>query len=276
MSRLKSIWKALTAPSGKERRTSLELGWFTPRAQEVLELAHQEAERFRQDFVGTEHLLLGLIVHGQATAATVLRKMGVDLDAVRVAVEQQVGTAAEPHRPAKGRLTPRAKKALALAAREARAFNHAYVGTVHILLGLLREGEGIAARILRQYGVDAEETRLEILKELEPGVSATPDTAETTSKPESSEVAPDQVDIGRRYDVYCSERNEEVVVYRNALFRRRKTLLKFGASEPVSEFVELEQANGETVFVSEASIIKFCEHGVTPGAERVSGEEPRA
>lgn len=274
MSRLKSIWEAITALFGEKSHTPVEADKLTPRAQEVLVLAQKEAERFHHDFVGSEHLLLGLIVHGQATAAIVLRKMGVDLATVRAEVEKQVGTVANQKRSGKARFTWGGKKVLALAAEEAKAFNHAYVGTVHILLGLLREGEGVAARVLKHFGVDTEATRLETLKELEPRLSATSNAAELASKPESPQAPVDLVDVGRRYDVYCAERNQEVVVYRNALFRRRKTLFRFGASDPLSEFVELEQGNGETVFVSEASIIKFCEHGVIPGAERVSGEEP--
>src|SRR5712691_5007384 len=119
---------------------------FTPRAQQVLALAHKEADRFHHNFVGTEHLLLGLIRLGQGVAVTVLQKLGLDLENVRAEVEKQVG--AGPDQQIIGNIpyTPRVKKVLALAAKEAKALNHTYVGTEHILLGLLREGDGVAAR----------------------------------------------------------------------------------------------------------------------------------
>jgi ATP-dependent Clp protease ATP-binding subunit ClpC len=141
---------------------------FTPRAQQVLALARKEADRFNHNFVGTEHLLLGLIKLGQGVAVNVLQKMGLDLETVRMEVEKQVGTG--PDQKVIGNIpyTPRVKKVLALAAREAKALNHTYVGTEHILLGLLREGDGVAARVLKNLDVDIEQTRQEILKELDP------------------------------------------------------------------------------------------------------------
>ncbi len=141
---------------------------FTPRAQQVLALARKEADRFHHNYVGTEHLLLGLINLGQGVAVNVLQKMGLDLETVRNAVEKQVGkgTAAKPT----GNIpyTPRVKKVLALAGKEAKALNHSYVGTEHILLGLLREGDGVAARVLKSLDVDIERCRDEILSELDP------------------------------------------------------------------------------------------------------------
>ena len=140
---------------------------FTPRAQQVLALARKEADRFNHNFVGTEHLLLGLIKLGQGVAVNVLQKMGLDLETVRLEVEKQVGTGPDQRVVGNIPYTPRVKKVLALAAKEARALNHTYVGTEHILLGLLREGDGVAPRVLRSLGVDIEKTRLEILKELD-------------------------------------------------------------------------------------------------------------
>src|SRR6195256_683357 len=149
---------------------------FTPRAQQLLALARKEAERFNHNCVGTEHLLLGLIKLGQGVAVNVLQKMGLDLERVRMEVEKHVG----PH-PATNMVgnipsTPRVKKVLALAGKEAKALNHPYVGTEHILLGLLREGEGVAARVLKRLEVDPARTRNEILKELDPNF--TPPEAE--------------------------------------------------------------------------------------------------
>jgi ATP-dependent Clp protease ATP-binding subunit ClpC len=146
---------------------------FTPRAQQVLALARKEADRFHHNYVGTEHLLLGLIKLGQGVAVSVLQKMGLDLETVRGAVEKQVGTGQETKTPV-GSIpyTPRVKKVLALSGKEAKALNHSYVGTEHILLGLLREGEGVAARVLKSLDVDIERTRQEILRELDPQFAA--------------------------------------------------------------------------------------------------------
>src|SRR6202022_1822324 len=141
---------------------------FTPRAQQVFALARKEAERFNHNYVGTEHLLLGLIKLGQGVAVNVLQKMGLDLETVRMEVEKHVGSHPETKMIGNIPYTPRVKKVLALADKEAKALNHSYVGTEHILLGLLREGEGVAARVLKSLEVDPARARNEILKVLEP------------------------------------------------------------------------------------------------------------
>ncbi len=154
---------------------------FTPRAQQVLALARKEADRFNHNYLGTEHLLLGLIKLGQGVAVNVLQKMGLDLETVRMEVEKQ--TPGGPDQKMIGNIpyTPRVKKVLALAEKEAKALNHTYVGTEHILLGLLREGDGVAAQVLRKLDVDLEQTRQEILRELDPNF-----TGEETSIPEAA------------------------------------------------------------------------------------------
>jgi ATP-dependent Clp protease ATP-binding subunit ClpC len=144
---------------------------FTPRAQQVLALARKEADRFNHNYVGTEHLLLGLIKLGQGVAVNVLQKMNLDLETVRLEVEKQVGNGPESKMVGNIPYTPRVKKVLALAGKEAKALNHSYVGTEHILLGLLREGDGVAARVLKNLDVDIERTRNEILRELDPNFS---------------------------------------------------------------------------------------------------------
>ena len=146
----------------------IEPGNFTPRAQQVLALARKEADRFNHNFVGPEHILLGLIALDKGIAVNVLRTFGLDLTKVRAAIEKAVGIG--PSQKIIGNIpyTPRVKKVLALAFKEARKLNHTYVGTEHILLGLLAEGDGVAARILKDSGVNTEKTRLEILKELDP------------------------------------------------------------------------------------------------------------
>src|SRR6266513_2141666 len=158
---------------------------FTPRAQQVLALARKEADRFNHNYVGTEHLLLGLIKLGQGVAVNVLQKMGLDLETVRMEVEKQVGSGPETKMVGNIPYTPRVKKVLALAGKEAKALNHSYVGTEHILLGLLREGEGVAARVLKSLEVDIERTRNEILKELDPNFTPTESEQEGGGEPSS-------------------------------------------------------------------------------------------
>src|SRR5271155_4103227 len=155
---------------------------FTPRAQQVLALARKEADRFNHNFLGTEHLLLGLIKLGQGVAVNVIQKMGLDLETVRMEVEKQVGTGPDQKMIGNIPYTPRVKKVLALASKEAKALNHTYVGTEHILLGLLREGDGVAAKVLKNLDVDIEQTRQEILKELDPNF-----TGEESSIPASGD-----------------------------------------------------------------------------------------
>ncbi len=162
---------------------------FTPRAQQVLALARKEADRFNHNFVGTEHLLLGLIKLGQGVAVNVLQKMGLDPETVRMEVEKQVGTGPDQKLMGNIPYTPRVKKVLALASKEAKALNHTYVGTEHILLGLLREGDGVAARVLKNLDVDIEQTRQEILKELDPNFAAQEEgqgTGEAGDKPQTA------------------------------------------------------------------------------------------
>ncbi len=161
---------------------------FTPRAQQVLALARKEAERFNHNYVGTEHLLLGLIKLGQGVAVNVLQRMGLDLERVRLEVEKHVGSHPETNMIGNIPYTPRVKKVLALAAKEAKALNHSYVGTEHILLGLLREGEGVAARVLKSLEVDPARTRNEILKELDPNFTPPESEAESPQMGDKKDV----------------------------------------------------------------------------------------
>ncbi len=160
---------------------------FTPRAQQVLALARKEADRFNHAYVGTEHLLLGLIKLGQGVAVNVLERMGLELEAVREEVEKEVGSG--PPQKSAGNIpyTPRVKKVLALANKEAKALNHSYVGTEHLLLGLLREGEGVAARVLKRLDVDIQRTRNEILAEIDPNFS--PDDSDVDEDDDEDDIA---------------------------------------------------------------------------------------
>jgi ATP-dependent Clp protease ATP-binding subunit ClpA len=289
VNRIKSLWKSLNAGPANAGQGFAEMEHnFTPRAHQVLALARKEAERFHHNFVGTEHLLLGLISLGQGVAVNVLSKMGINLEAARLEVEQQVGTGPDQKFFGNIPYTPRVKKVLVLAGKEAKALNHTYVGTEHLLLGLLREGDGVAARVLQELGIDVERTRQEILKELDPNFGDTveasdpspADPARTSGKPEMSEDAQppkpqrDSVDTSKRYDVYCAEREQEVVVYRNALFKGTKDLFPNNRYDSLARFVELEQADGQTIFIALYSVIKFCEHGATPSHETVTGMKP--
>ena len=125
---------------------------FSERARRVLSLAQEEAQRFNHNYIGTEHILLGLVRETEGVAARVLSGLGVDLNKVRSAVEFIIGRGEKPAQGEIG-LTPRAKKVVELAVDEARRMNHTYIGTEHLLIGLLREGEGVAAGVLESLGI---------------------------------------------------------------------------------------------------------------------------
>jgi ATP-dependent Clp protease ATP-binding subunit ClpC len=142
------IFNALWGKNDRERFDK-----FTRRARKALSLAQEEAQRLGHDYIGTEHLLLGLVREGEGVAAEVLSNCGVKLDEVRSAVETIIGRG---NRIVLGEvgLTPRAKKVIELAVDEARYMNHHYIGTEHLLLGLIREGQGIGAGVLEKLGID--------------------------------------------------------------------------------------------------------------------------
>ena len=141
---------------------------FTDRARKVLNLAQDEAQRFNHNYIGTEHLLLGLVREGDGVAAKVLANLGVDLAKARSAVEFIIGRGDRIVLGEIG-LTPRAKKVIELAVDEARRLNHHYIGTEHLLLGLIREGEGIAAGVLESLGVNLERARVATIQTLSGG-----------------------------------------------------------------------------------------------------------
>jgi len=154
---------------------------FTDRARKVMQLANQEAQRFNHEYIGTEHILLGLMKEGSGVAANVLKNLDLDLRRVRLEVEKIVQSGLG--KVTMGRLpqTPRAKKAIEYAIEEARNLNHKWVGTEHLLLGLLREEEGVASQILMNLGLKLEDTREEVLQLLT-GKSAAERVAEKSSK----------------------------------------------------------------------------------------------
>jgi ATP-dependent Clp protease ATP-binding subunit ClpC len=167
---------------------------FTERARKVLGLARQEAQKFNHEYIGTEHILLGLILEGSGVAATVLRNMDVDLRKIRLEIEKlvqqgpQVMTA-----PSKLPFTPRAKRVIDLAKEEAATLNHEHVGTEHLLLGLLRENEGIAAQVLMNLGVRLDEVREEVLDLLSPesgGQGGKEDTSRRSKPRDTASIGP--------------------------------------------------------------------------------------
>ncbi|HDS84714.1 MAG TPA: AAA family ATPase, partial [Phycisphaerales bacterium] len=143
---------------------------FTDRARKVMALANQEAQRFNHEYIGTEHILLGLVKEGSGVGANVLKNLDVDIKKLRLEIEKLVKSGPDMVTMGKLPQTPRAKKVIEYAIEEARALNHNYVGTEHILLGLLRETEGIAAQVLMNLGLKLEDVRQEVLNLLGAGV----------------------------------------------------------------------------------------------------------
>src|SRR6187402_284330 len=137
---------------------------FTDRARKVMQLANQEAQRFNHEYIGTEHVLLGLIQEGSGVAANVLKNLDVDLQKIRTEVEKLVQRGPDMVTMGKVPQTPRAKKVIEYAIEESRNLNHNHVGTEHILLGLLREQEGVAAQVLGNLGLNLDDVRAETFK----------------------------------------------------------------------------------------------------------------
>jgi ATP-dependent Clp protease ATP-binding subunit ClpC len=139
---------------------------FTDRARKVMAIANQEVQRFNHEYIGTEHILLGLIKEGSGTGAVVLKNLGVDIEKMLLEMEQLFKLKGRPDKVTMDKQSPTllSKKVIEYAIEEARNLNHDYIGTEHILLGLLRESEGIAAQVLVNLGVSIERVRTEILK----------------------------------------------------------------------------------------------------------------
>ncbi len=143
---------------------------FTERARKVIVYAKEEARRFNHDYIGTEHLLLGLVREGEGVAAAVLQKLGLDLETIRIEIEKMVQPGPQTQVMGDIPFTPRSKKALELSAEEARALGHNYIGTEHLLLGLVKEGEGMAFRVLLNLGLDLGKLRNEVMELLGSGI----------------------------------------------------------------------------------------------------------
>ncbi len=177
---------------------------FTDRARKVMALANQEAQRFNHEYIGTEHILLGLVKEGSGVGANVLKNLDVDLRKVRLEVEKLVRAGPEMVTMGKLPQTPRAKKVIEYAIEEARNLNHNYVGTEHILLGLLREHDGVAAQVLMNLGLKLEDVREEVLNLLGAGAEADSEMAAgghsesgSSSKPKGKSKTPALDSFGR-------------------------------------------------------------------------------
>lgn len=223
-------------------------------------------------FIGPEHVLLGLVRLGQGVAVNVLAKIGLDQETVQTDVEMLADRRDAEKVASPMGYAPLTKEMLALASEEAKKLDHTYIGTEHILLALLCQRDGGAAQIFQKHGIGTDELRDEILKELNPRVvTASPPKPSMQPNPNpaptpiSSHRHP--VDTSLRYDVYCAERNQKIVVYRNVQFKAVRTLFPKSESDHTADFVELEQRDGQTIFLAKINIVRFCQHGVKPEPE---------
>jgi ATP-dependent Clp protease ATP-binding subunit ClpC len=163
---------------------------FTNRARRVIVLAQEEARMLKHNYLGTEHILLGLIHDGEGAAAKALHSMGISLEAVRHQVKEIIGQGQQapgPHIP----FTPRAKKVLELSSREAKRLGHEHIGTGHLLLGLIREGKGVAAQALVQLGADMPTVRQQVIQQL----SAYGDQEGTSAAERDEDLVDDELEL---------------------------------------------------------------------------------
>ena len=189
---------------------------FTERVRKVIYLAREEAARLQHDYIGTEHLLLGVIREGEGIAATVLNNLGLDLDRIRQEVENMVSASGGTMTIGEIPFTPRAKRVLELAVEEARSLGHNYVGTEHLLLGLIREGEGVAAKVLLELGVDRKRVREETLKLL----GGTPSSSSSTERGEERAETPALNQFGRDLTSLAREGKLDPVIGREKEIER--------------------------------------------------------
>ncbi|MFZ2603920.1 MAG: ATP-dependent Clp protease ATP-binding subunit [Candidatus Omnitrophota bacterium] len=190
---------------------------FTERARKVIILAKEEARRFNHDYIGTEHILLGLIREGEGVAAAVLQKIGVSLESIRLEIEKLVQPGPATQIIGDIPFTPRAKKALELAAEEARSLGHNYIGTEHLLLGLIREGEGVASQVLLNLGLDLNAVRNEIMELLG---SALPGFGQGGGQQQAKTKTPALDAFGRDLTLLAKENKLDPVIDRKAEIER--------------------------------------------------------
>ncbi|MFW5857544.1 MAG: Clp protease N-terminal domain-containing protein, partial [Planctomycetota bacterium] len=201
---------------------------FTDRARKVIHLARQEAERLGHEFIGTEHILLGLVKEGSGVAANVLENLDVDLEKVRIEVEKYVSASSETMSSASTLpFTPKAKKVLEFAMEEARNLEHNYIGTEHLLLGLLREQEGMAAQVLLNLNVKLEAVRAEVMDLLGAEPASEPQQAgEAQPSGQSGESATPALDsFGRDLTTLAAEGKLDPVIGREKEIERLQQIL---------------------------------------------------
>jgi ATP-dependent Clp protease ATP-binding subunit ClpC len=199
---------------------------FTPRVRRVLYFAREEAARLHHDYLGTEHLLLGVVREGEGVAATVLRELAIDLDTVREMVESYVSRGAYGASMKETQWTPRAKTVLELAREEARILHHQYIGTEHLLLALIREGEGVAAKVLRDLDVDLRTCREQVMKVLGGGAGVeAPEqgTGAAAETPTLDQFGRDLTELARKDELDpVIGRQQEIERVLQVLSRRKK------------------------------------------------------
>lgn len=209
---------------------------FTERARKVIVFAKEEARRFNHDYIGTEHLLLGLIREGEGVASAVLQKLGVDLESIRIEVEKLVQPGPQTQVVGDIPFTPRSKKALELAAEEARALGHNYIGTEHLLLGLVKEGEGMAYRVLLNLGLDLTKLRNEVMELLGSGIPGyNQQQQQQPQDPQKSNSKTPAIDAyGRNLNKYAKEGKLDPVIGRkNEIERVIQVLSRRTKNNPV-------------------------------------------
>ena len=212
---------------------------FTDRARKVMALANQEAQRFNHEHIGTEHILLGLVKEGSGVGATVLKNLDIDIKKLRLEVEKLVKSGPDLVTMGKLPQTPRAKKVIEYAIEEARALNHNYVGTEHILLGMLRETEGIAAQVLMNLGLKLEEVRQEVLNLLGAGVDTEPGEfgmkmGPSMARPKTKSKTPALDSFGRDLTELASNKELDPVIGRtNEIERLIQILCRRTKNNPV-------------------------------------------
>jgi ATP-dependent Clp protease ATP-binding subunit ClpC len=207
---------------------------FTDRARKVMALANQEAQRFNHEYIGTEHILLGLVKEGSGVGANVLKNLDVDLRKVRLEVEKLVKSGPDMVTMGKLPQTPRAKKVIEYAIEEARNLNHNYVGTEHLLLGLLREHDGVAAQVLMNLGLKLEEVREEVLNLLGAGVESEEPQAQEKQGSKGKSKTPALDSFGRDLTELAKEGQLDPVIGRkNEIERVIQILCRRQKNNPV-------------------------------------------
>src|SRR5438552_2968233 len=215
---------------------------FTDRARKVMALANQEAQRFNHEYIGTEHILLGLVKEGSGVGANVLKNLDVDLRKVRLEVEKLVKSGPDMVTMGKLPQTPRAKKVIEYAIEEARNLNHNYVGTEHLLLGLLREHDGVAAQVLMNLGLKLEEVREEVLNLLGAGVESEEPQQQEKTQQKGKSKTPALDSFGRDLTELAREGQLDPVIVRKNEIEREIQFIGATTFDEYRKYIEKDAA----------------------------------